>query len=84
MENQDQAVAVFAPKRGLFQAVVAVAVVALTNTAMAAGEITALGEGASDNMSAALTIALGIFAVGVGVIGAFKGYDYLKAGIKKA
>ena len=66
------------------QAAVAFAVVSVTNAALAADSITALGEGASENISAALAIALGIFAIGVGIKGAFKGYEYLKSGIAKA
>lgn len=58
--------------------------VVATNSAMAADSITALGEGASENISAALTVALGVFAIGIGILGAFKGYAYLKSGVNKA
>lgn len=68
----------------LAQAAVAFAVISATNAALAADSITALGEGASENISAALTVALGIFAIGVGILGAFKGYAYLKSGVNKA
>ena len=83
----DQSLTVVAPtkkRNTLAQVVIAFGVVTATNAAMAADSITALGEGASENMSAALTVALGIFAVGVGILGAFKGYSYLKSGIRKA
>ena len=82
-----KSVAVVAPtkkRNTLAQAAVAFGVITATNAALAADSITGLGEGASENMSAALTVALGIFAVGVGILGAFKGYAYLKSGIRKA
>ncbi len=66
------------------QAVVASAVILVTNAALAADNVTALGEGATENISAALTVALAIFAVGIGIIGTFKGYQYLKSGVTKA
>lgn len=66
------------------QAAVASAVILATNAAMAADNVTALGEGATENISAALTVALAIFAVGIGIIGTFKGYQYLKSGVNKA
>lgn len=68
----------------LAQTVLALSVIGATNAALAADNITALGEGATENISAALTVALGIFAVGVGIVGAFKGYAYLKSGVNKA
>lgn len=71
-------------KNTLAQAAVAFAVISATNAAMAADEITALGAGATENITAALTVALGIFAVGIGILGAFKGYAYLKSGVNKA
>lgn len=80
-------VAVVAPakkRNTLAQAAVAFAVIGVTNAALAADSITALGEGATENITAALTVALGVFAVGVGIVGAFKGYAYLKSGINKA
>lgn len=66
------------------QAAVAFAVISVTNAALAADNITALGADASENITAALTVALGIFAVGIGILGAFKGYAYLKSGVNKA
>lgn len=68
----------------LAQAAVAFGVITVTNAALAADNITALGEGATENLSAALAVALGIFAVGVGIVGSFKGYQYLKSGVNKA
>lgn len=68
----------------LAQAAVAFAVIGVTNAALAADSITALGEGATENITAALTVALGVFAVGIGILGAFKGYAYLKSGVNKA
>lgn len=68
----------------LAQAAVAFAVIGATNAALAADNVTALGEGATENISAALTVALAIFAVGIGIIGTFKGYQYLKSGVNKA
>lgn len=59
-------------------------VMLFSSSAMAADNITALGEGATANISAALTVALAIFAVGIGIIGTFKGYQYLKSGVTKA
>jgi len=71
-------------KNTLVQAVVAFAVISVTNSALAVDNITALGEGASANINAALTVALAIFAVGIGIAGTFKGYQYLKSGVNKA
>lgn len=59
-------------------------VMLFTSSAMAADNITALGADATSNISAALTVALAIFAVGIGIIGTFKGYQYLKSGVTKA
>lgn len=83
MENFDVAVA---PKKSntLAQLLVVAAVLSVTNVAMAADNITALGEGATANITAALTVALAIFAVGIGILGTFKGYQYLKSGVTKA
>lgn len=73
-----------APKRG-FKAVLAAAVVVVSsNAAMAADGITSLSEGATENMTAGLAVVGAIFAVGVGINGLLKGYDYLKSGIRKA
>lgn len=63
---------------------VAAAVLLFTSNAMAADSITGLGTGASENIAAALTVALAIFAVGIGIKGVFKGYEYLKSGVTKA
>lgn len=71
-------------KNTFAQAAVASAVILVTNAALAADNVTALGEGATENISAALTVALAIFAVGIGIIGTFKGYQYLKSGVNKA
>lgn len=84
MENM-QVVATRSKGKNTFgKAVVASAVVLMTNAALAADNVTALGEGATENISAALTVALSIFAVGIGIIGTFKGYQYLKSGVTKA
>lgn len=83
--SKHTAVAVRTKKRNTFaQAAVASAVILVTNAALAADNVTALGEGATENISAALTVALAIFAVGIGIIGTFKGYQYLKSGVNKA
>lgn len=67
------------------QALGATALVMLfSGSAMAADNITSLGTDASANLSAALTVALAIFAVGIGIVGTFKGYAYLKSGVNKA
>ena len=67
------------------QALGATALVMLfSGSAMAADNITSLGTDASANLTAALTVALAIFAVGIGIVGTFKGYAYLKSGINKA
>lgn len=58
--------------------------VLFTSSAMAADNVTALGAGAQENIAAALTVALAIFAVGIGILGTFKGYQYLKSGVTKA
>lgn len=71
-------------KNTFAKAVVASAVILATNAALAADNVTALGEGATENISAALTVALAIFAVGIGILGTFKGYQYLKSGVTKA
>lgn len=71
-------------KNTFAQAALAVVVIGVTNAALAADNVTALGEGATENISAALTVALAIFAVGIGIIGTFKGYQYLKSGVTKA
>lgn len=59
-------------------------VLLFSSSAMAADNITSLGTDASANLSAALTVALAIFAVGIGIVGTFKGYAYLKSGVNKA
>lgn len=59
-------------------------VMLFSSSAMAADNITSLGTDASANLSAALTVALAIFAVGIGIVGTFKGYAYLKSGVNKA
>lgn len=83
--SQNTVVVAPTKKRNTFaQAAVAFAVISVTNAALAADNITALGETASENITAALTVALGIFAVGIGILGAFKGYQYLKSGVNKA
>jgi hypothetical protein len=84
MSELNPLVPVKARKVGFTKVMLAALVVSATNAAMAVDNISALGDTASENMSAALVIALGIFAVGVGIVGSFKGYDYLKSGIKKA
>ncbi len=83
--SQNTVVVAPTKKRNTFvQAAVAFVVISVTNAALAADNITALGETASENITAALTVALGIFAVGIGILGAFKGYQYLKSGVNKA
>lgn len=66
------------------RAAIVSAVVLSTSSAFAVDNITALGEGATSNLSAALAVALAIFAVGIGIVGTFKGYAYLKSGVNKA
>ncbi|MGP5555395.1 hypothetical protein [Psychrobacter celer] len=83
--SENQVVVAPTKKRNtLAQAAVAFAVIGATNAALAEDNITALGTGVTENISAALTVALGIFAIGVGIIGTFKGYQYLKSGVNKA
>lgn len=85
--TENNSAVVVAPRRKVTtfsQAVFAVAVLGATNAALAADMVTALGEGASENMSAALTVAFAVFAVGIGIVGAFKGYSFLKSGVTKA
>lgn len=83
--SENQVVVAPTKKRNtLAQAAVAFAVISATNAALAEDNITALGTGVTENISAALTVALGIFAIGVGIIGTFKGYQYLKSGVNKA
>ncbi|MGP5505449.1 hypothetical protein [Psychrobacter celer] len=83
--SENQVVVAPTKKRiSLAQFVVATGVIAATNAALAEDNITALGTGVTENISAALTVALGIFAIGVGIIGTFKGYQYLKSGVNKA
>lgn len=83
-QNTDVVVAPRKNTTTFAQAALALAVISVTNVALAADSITALGEGATENISAALAVALGIFAVGIGILGAFKGYQYLKSGVNKA
>lgn len=82
----EQKIAVVEKKQNTFaQALGATALVMLfSGSAMAADNITSLGTDASANLSAALTVALAIFAVGIGIVGTFKGYAYLKSGVNKA
>lgn len=82
----EQKIAVVEKKQNTFaQALGATALVMLfSGSAMAADNITTLGTDASTNLSAALTVALAIFAVGIGIVGTFKGYAYLKSGVNKA
>ena len=82
----EQKIAVVEKKQNTFaQALGATALVMLfSSSAMAAENITALGTDANANLSAALTVALAIFAVGIGIVGTFKGYAYLKSGVNKA
>lgn len=82
----EQKLAVVEKKQNTFaQALGATALVMLfSGSAMAADNITSLGTDASANLSAALTVALAIFAVGIGIVGTFKGYAYLKSGVNKA
>lgn len=83
--SQNTVVVAPTKKRNTFaQAAVALAVVTVTSVASAADSITALGADAGENITAALTVALGIFAIGIGIKGAFKGYEYLKSGVTKA
>lgn len=85
MSENNVVVAPTKKRNTLAQAAVAFAVISSTNAALAASDnISSLGAGASENISAALTVALGIFAVGVGILGTFKGYQYLKSGVNKA
>lgn len=82
----EQKIAVVEKKQNTFaQALGASALVMLfSSSALAADNITSLGTDASANLSAALTVALAIFAVGIGIVGTFKGYAYLKSGVNKA
>ena len=82
----EQKIAVVEKKQNTFaQALGATALVMLfSSNAMAVDNITALGTDASTNLGAALTVALAIFAVGIGIVGTFKGYAYLKSGVNKA
>lgn len=82
--STDVAVAPAKTPNTLAKAALAVLVISATNVALAADQITSLGETASENMSAALTVAVGIFAVGIGIVGVYKGYQYLKSGVNKA
>lgn len=82
--STDVAVAPAKKRNTLAQAALAVVVISATNVALAADQITSLGETASENMTAALTVAVGIFAVGIGIVGVYKGYQYLKSGVNKA
>lgn len=84
MSQNNVVVAPTKKRISLAQFVVATGVITATNVALAADNITALGADASENITAALTVALGIFAVGIGILGAFKGYAYLKSGVNKA
>lgn len=84
MSENTATVVPYKRKNTFAQAAVASAVILVTNAALAADNVTALGEGATENISAALTVALAIFAVGIGIIGTFKGYQYLKSGVNKA
>lgn len=84
MSQNNIVVAPTKKRKTLVQAAVAFGVISATNAAMAADSITALGADAGENITAALTVALGIFAIGIGIKGAFKGYEYLKSGITKA
>lgn len=59
-------------------------VMLMTSSAFAVDNVTALGTDASENLTAALTVALAIFAVGIGIVGTFKGYAYLKSGVNRA
>lgn len=75
-------------KNTFMQALGATALVALMTSSAFAAEgadnITSLGTDASANLSAALAVALAIFAVGIGIVGTFKGYAYLKSGVNRA
>ena len=72
-------------KNSFVQALGASALIMLmTSSAFAEDNITSLGTDASANLSAALTVALAIFAVGIGIVGTFKGYAYLKSGVNRA
>ena len=83
--SENQVVVAPTKKRiSLAQFAVATGVIVATNAALAEDNISALGTGVTENISAALTVALGIFAIGVGIIGTFKGYQYLKSGVNKA
>lgn len=85
MTNNNLVVPTPTKSRATFaQVALALVVVSVTNAALAADGITALGASATENMSAALAVALGIFAVGIGILGAYKGYTYLKSGVNKA
>lgn len=82
---QKEIIVVEKQKNTFAKALAASAVVAFfSSSAMAADNITALGTDASANLGAALTVALAIFAVGIGIVGTFKGYAYLKSGVNKA
>ena len=52
----------------------------------AASEVSfsSLADDAIDNMKNAGKVALGVLGVGVTILGTFKGYSYLKQGIRRA
>ncbi len=56
------------------------------HAANAASEVsfTSLADDAIDNMKNAGKAALGVLGIGVTIVGTFKGYSYLKQGIRRA
>lgn len=56
----------------------------LTRSAFAATEIDNLATTATDYLDAAKTSALAVFAVGIILVGIFKGYSKMKQGINRA
>ena len=56
----------------------------LTQSAFAASELDSLATTATGYLDTAKTSALGVFAVGIILVGIFKGYSKMKQGINRA
>ena len=76
------------PKKTIFQRVSQGLAVAgtfvLTQSAFAASELDSLATTATGYLDTAKTAALGVFAVGIILVGIFKGYSKMKQGINRA
>lgn len=57
---------------------------ALTQSAFAASELDTISASATEYLDAAKTSALAVFAVGIILVGIFKGYSKMKQGINRA